>query len=523
VREATSTLVQTAEGLLRGSLTPRLRVYKGIRYGEDTSSYRFSPPVAVRPWEGVRDASEFGPPCIQTNPDTPPWLDGRTDASEDCLFLNIWAPLRAEKLPVMVWIHGGAYEWGSGGAPMYDGAALAERGDVITVTINHRLNIFGYLYFGGIAPQFADSANLGQLDLVAALRWIRRNIAAFGGDPDNVTIFGESGGGGKISALLGMPSARGLFAKAIMQSGTQLKVRIPQQDDELARAVIAELGIAADAVDELRTIDAHRLYDACRTVLADTTLLAADFQLPLAPILDPATIPYQLDTAESHALWADVPVMIGITEEEATYFALQDGRVPDPADDNDLINQAMALFPDLRLDDARRLLTAYRDVMPAADRSRLLIAIATGHWLWGAVETQAALKAANAAAAPAFVFIFGWQDPFAGGNWAVHGEDVGFVFDNFDIDEYLEFGVNSGALRAEADPLGERFRLRDAVMDAWLSFARDGVPASPLLPQWPAYSTRQRAVMRLDATSSVRNDPWGPAVRTALAQRRLDE
>lgn len=514
-----ATVVHTAEGLISGLSTLKLNVYKGIRYGEDTATSRFSPPVPVQPWDGIRQAAELGSQCIQRNPDSPPWLDASDGMSEDCLFLNVWSPRNATGLPVMVWIHGGAYEWGSGGAPMYDGAALADRGEVVVVTVNHRLNIFGYLYFGGIAEQFRDSANLGQLDLIEALRWIQRNIAAFGGDPENVTIFGESGGGAKISVLLGMPAAQGLFAKAILQSGAQLKVRNADEDNEIARAVLSNLGLRLDDIDRLRSVDAHQLFGAYEAAVANSSYLVADFVLPISPILDPKTVPYQLDSDDAQNLWVDVPIMLGITEEETAYFVLDDGRVPEPADDGALLATMRQLFADLTDADTRELVSAYRQVATTTDRSRLLVAATSGHWLWGAVERQATLKAMNAAAAPVYVYIFGWKDPFGGSTWAVHGEEVGFVFDNFEVNEYLEFGVDSATLRAAEDPAGARYTLRDATMDAWLSFAREGSPSSSVLPHWPNYATDRRPVMRLDGQPQVWNDPWGPGVRAALGSR----
>ena len=254
--------VRTAEGELRGRRNGDTLALKGVRYAESSAgANRFRPPVPVLPWTGVRDALEVGDPCYQHNPDWKHWREP-TDGSEDCLFLNIWTGGLARKKPVMVFFHGGAYFYGSGGAPMYDGGDLAARGDVVVVTVNHRLHAFGFTYLAGLSEEHADCANVGLLDLVEALRWVKRNIAAFGGDPENVTLVGESGGGGKVSCLMAMPSAQGLFHKAIIQSGSQLNVRSPEDATRDTLQLLEILGIPRDRLSDLSSVDTEALWRA---------------------------------------------------------------------------------------------------------------------------------------------------------------------------------------------------------------------------------------------------------------------
>lgn len=251
---ANTDAVATSNGPVRGYHEDGLKVFKGLRYGAPpTGTGRFKPPSRPQAWSEVADAVAYGAPAIQSglvpgerrsSPGDPPAPD-EPASSEDCLFLNVWTPgVDARKRPVMVWLHGGGFANGSGGAAMYDGGNLARRGDVATVTVNHRLNVFGYLHLGEVfGPQYAQSGVAGMLDIVQALEWVRDNIEAFGGDPANVTIFGESGGGWKVSLLMAMPGARGLFHKAIVQSGPGLTAKPTKQADEIARKLLAALDV----------------------------------------------------------------------------------------------------------------------------------------------------------------------------------------------------------------------------------------------------------------------------------------
>ncbi len=265
-------IASTNAGKVRGYVDNGISVFKGIPYGDDTTKRRFMPPVAPPAWEKIRDAVDFGPiapqPVAKKKDFYPAPREG-TQVSEDCLHLNVWTPaLRdAHKRPVIVWFHGGGYNGWSSNVDLYDGVRLCRRGDVVVVTVNHRLNAFGFLYlaeFGG--ANFADSGNVGMLDLVLALRWVRDNIVEFGGDPGNVTIFGQSGGGAKCATLMAMPDARGLFHRVMTMSGQQLTGRTREHATDTARSILNKLHIAPDHIDEIKTVPMDRLLEAMRGV-----------------------------------------------------------------------------------------------------------------------------------------------------------------------------------------------------------------------------------------------------------------
>ena len=239
-------VARTRAGRVRGTSESGIQVFKGIPYGADTRPRRFMPPLKPKPWHTVRDALTYGPSCPQTRPDG-------ARSSEDCLYLNVWTPALRDggKRAVMVYIHGGAYSTGSGSANIYDGVNLCRRGNVVVVTLNHRLNAFGYLYLGMVDKRFADSGNAGQLDLVLALEWVRENIAEFGGDPNTVMVFGQSGGGAKIATLMATPAAKGLFHRAATMSGQQLTASGPLHAGQRAEAFLAALGISKNNLDDL--------------------------------------------------------------------------------------------------------------------------------------------------------------------------------------------------------------------------------------------------------------------------------
>ena len=254
--EQTSPPVLTQSGPVRGTVEGAIHVFRGIPYGAPTGgANRFRPPQAPKPWKSVRNATAFGDRCPQLSaPGNGAWSSWvePVHASENCLMLNIWTPGIGDrkKRPVMVWLHGGGYSVSSGASSVFDGTHLAQRGDVVVVTLNHRLNLFGYLYLGGIAgPEYADSGNVGQLDIIAALRWIQNNIAGFGGDPDTVMIFGESGGGGKVGTLMAMPAARGLFHRAAMQSGFAVTAISPEAALEMTHSLLAALHVRSRAAN----------------------------------------------------------------------------------------------------------------------------------------------------------------------------------------------------------------------------------------------------------------------------------
>ena len=289
-------VIETAVGKIRGQSRDGVAAFRGVRYGAPTGgASRFLPPQPPAAWKGIQDALEVGFPAPQFNPDYPVWLDPKP-GSEDCLFLNVWTPAAATaaaRLPVMVWIHGGAFLWGSAGAPMYDGHHLAKTGNVVVVSINHRLNIFGYSFLGTQADdRFAASGNAGQLDLIAALQWVRDNIEQFGGDRSNVTMFGQSGGGIKINTLMAMPAARNLFHKAILQSGSGLKVKDAAAASEVADRIYRKTGIRSGDVKALQALSTAQLVACYKELSADGSASREGVFL-FEPVVDGVALPRQ--------------------------------------------------------------------------------------------------------------------------------------------------------------------------------------------------------------------------------------
>ncbi|MEV0225732.1 carboxylesterase family protein [Streptomyces sp. NPDC050704] len=495
----------TQYGQVRGEWTGAVRSFKGIPYAAPpVGSGRFRAPRVPESWRGVRDATALGHPSVQNNPDFPAWVDPEPE-SEDCLYLNVWTPARrsgaAQAKPVLVWIHGGAFSYGSAGAPVYDGARLAEVADAVVVSVNHRLNIFGYLWLGDVVPALAAHANPGQRDLVAALTWVRDNIAAFGGDPRNVTAFGESGGGAKINALLATPAARGLLHKAIIQSGSQLAVMTREQANEITDAAFAALGGGAFTEARLRALSPDELKRAARAIESQNP------GLPFQPVVDGRFIPDQTWKDRAPAGSRGIPMMIGTNSQETAVF------LPGMRDQIDTDAELKQRFDTSgfapALSDAQytRLLAGYRQALPSATRLELLVAMTTDLWMWHSALVQAELK--QSSPDPVYFYEFAWRTPCFGSSWAVHAGELPFVFGNLTYPTAWD-GTDSDAVRSADDPTGRRFVLADQMMHAWGAFARSGNPSTTDLT-WTAYDTHTRPTMVFDRGSSTvvldRNGP----------------
>jgi para-nitrobenzyl esterase len=496
-----SPVVATAAGKVQGFVSNNVCAYRGIPYGAPTGgARRFLPPVAPAAWTGVRQLSDCGPPCPQINTDLPAWVDPRP-ASEDCLHLNVWTPreARGRKLAVMFWIHGGAYLSGSGGLSLYDGTELCHHGDVIVVTVNHRLNALGYLYLGALEDRFADSGNAGQLDLIAALEWVRDNIEAFGGDPENVTLFGESGGGGKITALFSMPRARKLFHKAIIESGSLWKLNTKEDAEAVCDRTLAELEISSKNLDRLIALPPDRLVAA-----ADAAWKRRHSALDFRPVIDGRTLMDQAWEPLAPQSVRDVPMLIGTNRDEAAYFVEDPNRTP--AGDAELAIRIVKSDFANRLTEAQAhaLIDGYRSADPKASRLELLIGIATDVLMWREAVAQAERKA-NQRGASVFMYEFAWRTPCFGRSWAPHGSEIPFVFGNLNYEQAWDT-ADTPAVRAKADPGGARHVLARTMMSAWAEFARKGDPSTPSLP-WPRYETAQRSTMRLGSECTVEHDP----------------
>jgi para-nitrobenzyl esterase len=507
---AAGPVVETTLGKIRGSSSKGVACFKGIHYGASTAgSMRFMPPAPPQPWTGVIDALEVGPPAPQDMGSANGGSDirkamgdltGPGAMSEDCLVLNVWTPsLRvSSKRPVMVWLHGGGYAAGSSGVPVYDGANLAAKRNVVLVALNHRLNVFGYLYLGEIGGEkFADSGNVGMLDIVLALEWVRDNIAHFGGDPGNVTIFGESGGGGKVSTLMAMPPAKGLFHKAIVESGSTLRGNARQDADAAARKFLAEVNVTPDHVDDLQKIPVEQLLAAMHTMTGPNAIR-------LGPVVDGRSLPRNPFDPDAPAQSANVPMLIGTNGTESTLLLGLGDASLFSLSDTDMrarLKAYLHLTDDSKVDE---LIAVYKKDRPDATPSDIYFAVTTDRMMRMNAIKQAERKAAQGT--PAYMYLFAWQTPVLGGELkSPHGIEMAFVFDNVDK------ATGMTGTGADLQPLA------DKVSGAWTAFARAGNPSSKGLPPWPAYDSATRATMVFNDQCEVVNDP-GKNERIAMSQ-----
>jgi len=498
-------MVEVASGKLRGAVVDGVSAFRGVPYGASTAgANRFLPPRPVAPWSGVRDALDYAGQAPQARLGPAPRAEmvnfsGLPDASpetEDCLTLNVWTPAvdPAARRPVMVWLHGGAFSYGSSNSLRLQGMRLCARGDVVLVTVNQRLNIFGHLDLsqcGG--AEYAASGNAGTLDMIAALHWVRDNIAAFGGDPGNVTIFGESGGGGKVSTLLATPSARGLFHRAIVQSGAAVRLRTRDRAAALTDAVLRELGLTRASFMELHAVPTRRLLAAIGP--AQQAIGASPWPLldryPFGPVVDGTLLPSQPFDPDATGVSAGIPLIIGDCTHEASLFLAHDDKVWHRTLTEAELQARVAAVAGAQAD---RVVAAYRHLYPDASPAERLIATLTDCNFRIRSLLMAGRKAAQGRA-PVWMYSFAWQTPLFGGRLgAPHAIDVPFTFDT------IEF-TNATDRSAAAHGLAV------AMSGAWAAFAHDGVPRHAAIPAWPVYTTGERATMVLAAPCRIEHDP----------------
>ncbi|MEO8375597.1 MAG: carboxylesterase/lipase family protein [Sphingomonas bacterium] len=471
-------LVEGPAGRFAGTIENGVHAFRGIRYGR---AERFKAPTCETPMRETVRAVNFGPVA--------PQKDDRYGAgSEDCLFLNIWTAGThpAAKKPVMVYIHGGAYSNGSSTDPLNDGQALAARGDVVVVTVNHRLNAFGYLYLARLDPRFADSGNAGQLDLILALQWVRDNIAAFGGDPSRVMVFGQSGGGAKIATMMGMPAAKGLFQRAATMSGQQVTASGPLNATARTRAYLAKLGLSEHDLAPLLAMPVAKLVDAL-----DATDPILGGGVYFGPVLD-------MKWLVRHPFWPDanpqsnaIPMLLGNTHDETRAFISPD--LP-KVKTLDWENLAERMAPELRIDVLPEwVVSEYRAHFPDWSPTDIFYAATTAGRSWRGQVIEAEARArANTRSWVYQVDFTSRTDPRRG---AFHTMDIPLVFGTLDA-KGSQTGTAADARAASA-----------AMQGSFVAFARTGNPNHAGLPTWPLYDLARRSTMVFDTRSHIENDP----------------
>jgi para-nitrobenzyl esterase len=493
-----SVIADTAFGKVRGEEIQGIKIFKGVPYGATTAGQnRFMPPADPTPWAGVRDTLHYGPSAPQRNPEAAGTVSPLAVASanlppesEDCLVLNVWTPALKDgrKRPVLFWCHGGGFVSGSGSSPGTDGANLARRGDVVVVTINHRLNVLGFTYlaeFGG--PDFASSGDVGMLDIVHALRWVRNNIEQFGGDPNTVMIFGQSGGGRKVGTLLAMSSAKGLFHRAVIESGPTIKLVEIGQATNVAAMLLAKLNLTTGQVRELQKVPVERIMAAYFSVVKD---MGNRDQMTegFSPTVDGKAIPHHPFHPAASPISADVPLMLGSTRTEMT---LQSDEAAFALDEAGM----RARVKSLAGDHGEALIETYRKLNPRATPSDLFFLIASDY-RYGAPIMKIAERRAALGKGPVHLYYFTWETPVQGGRLkSPHTIEIPFAFDNVQISKQITGG---GA---------DAMALADKVSDTWIAFARTGDPNTSKLPNWPAFNASERPTMVINNQSKVVSDP----------------
>ncbi len=494
--ESPPNVVETSNGPVRGLDEDGIHVFKGVRYAAPpVGDLRFKPPVPPVPWSEPVDALEYGNRAMQgTGPGEP--SPGVQKADEDCLFLNVWTPgLDGSKRPVMVWLHGGGFSAGSGGDSFCNGKNLSRKGDVVVVTVNHRLNVFGFLQLGEEwGPAYASSGQAGMLDIVMSLKWVKDNIRRFGGDPGNVTIFGESGGGRKVAMLMAMAPAKGLFHKAIIQSGSGLDAPSKDEAVALGRDLLKNLGIAEGDTEALMSADAGKIFGAQPSMPPSPPSPSGQLTVPIGgfvPCVDGIALKRKPFIPDAPSVSADVPLMIGSNKDEMAIFLGNDPKFGKYTDE-EFIEHVRGALPAK----ADEFIPALRAAFPDYSPTDLIVATDSLKGYFIATAFQAERKAALNAA-PVYVYLMAWETLADNGRLrAHHALDVPLVFDNVET------------TRSMVGPGPEPQRMADLMSSVWVAFARTGNPNTEGLPQWPAYTVENRSTMVFDTESRVVEKPY---------------
>lgn len=483
------TVAETRSGSVEGKAEGSLVVFKGIPYAAPpVGKLRWKPPRGHDPWRETLRAREFGKAEAQPKDDLTG--SGGLPQSEDCLTLNVWTPgLDGPRRPVMVWVHGGGFTNGSSAEPMYDGARLAARGDVVVVSINYRLGAFGFLYLGEVGgAAYAESGNLGLLDQVAALRWVKDNIGSFGGDPRNVTVFGESAGAMSVCALLGMPAADGLFRRAIAQSGALNLVRDTTDADRIARELMRLAGVTDMAgLAGLETDEVVRAQAALAGRQAGAALL-------FGPVVDGSALPEHPLLSIRKGGASGVDLLIGTNLDEMRLFTLAN-----PAIGQFPLGVVASFFPPLQEalgGRADQVAASYKSRRPDASDGDVTLAVLTDFMF--RMPAIRVAESHSATSGGTWMYLFTWASPRYPALGSCHAIELPFVFGTLDAERVRRL-IGHDAPR----PLSEMMQ------DAWLAFAKRGDPNGGGLPGWPRYEAGRRATMVLDVEPELRDDPYG--------------
>jgi para-nitrobenzyl esterase len=487
-------VVTTAYGKVRGYSSNGIYTYKGIPYAK---SQRFMAAEKPDSWQGVRSSMTYGPVCPMDVTTTTmdegefPFQHNWGYTNEKCQSLNIWTPeiSSAKKRPVLVWFHGGGFAAGSSiELPSYDGERLAQKGDVVLVSVNHRLNVLGFLDMSAYGDKYKSSANAGLTDLVASLEWVKENIAGFGGDPSNITIFGQSGGGGKVTSLMYAPSAKGLFHKAIVQSGSYLNnFNDSTATRMVSAAILAELNLQPAQADELQKIPYEQLNAASKKAMAKVAeQLKAQGKPPMVfgwgPGLDGSFLPYQITDPKGIEISKEVPLLVGTTKNEFTPF--------NPSLRNMTMEQVNENLKKQYGDKSPAYVEAVNKAYPGKLQPANYVDLDL-MFRSGAIK-QADMKSAQAA--PVYMYLFSWQSPVLDGQLkAMHCMELPFVFDNIERCREMTGGGKNAKI------------LADKMSQSWINFARTGNPNHAGLPNWPKYTAQNGATMIFDNVNVIKN------------------
>jgi para-nitrobenzyl esterase len=518
-QEVAANLAPTAKtryGQISGTLEDGIKVFRGVPYGGNTARVRFQAPLPPAPWAGVKACDAFttrapqlttlrGLEAIGSAPSlgsagsaiagAPPRIAPESGVqSEDCLHLNVFTPALRDhrKRPVLVYFHGGAYNNGSVNSALYDGKRLCRSGEVVVVTVNHRLNAFGFLYLGDLDPkQFPDSGNAGMLDLVLALTWVRENIAEFGGDPSRVLIFGQSGGGAKCATLMAMPAAHGLFHRVMTMSGQQVKgasIAIASRRTEI---MVGKLGITAANLADLKTMPWEKIQAAAAATSSDWL-----------PVVDGVVLSRDPFTPDAPPLSASVPMILGNTHDETAVAApatLTWDEAPAA------LRNAVGLY--LGPYSAEEVIAKYRQIYPGKSPIDIVIAAATAFRAWPGQVLEAERRAADPVSQPhTWVYQMNWHRDAPGAR-AVHTIDIPFMFDNL--------SAAPGQIGSSPEEIAAAQTLADAMSGMLIHYATTGNPNYRGLPDWPAYDLTARNTMIWDQSPHIESDPRGDERRYA--------